>query len=155
VPRLRRADCSAPGIRRRRRGRGFAYVDECTGATIVDDETLDRIRALTVPPAWDDVWICPFPNGHIQAVGTDARGRRQYRYHDRWRERRDQEKFDQMLDFARALPALREVTARRLGGRRPTRDRVLAGAVRLLDRGFFRIGGEEYAEENDTTVSQR
>lgn len=150
MPRLRRSDCSTPGIRRLRRGRGFSYVDDTTGETIADHETLDRIRALVIPPAWQDVWICPWPNGHIQAVGTDARGRKQYRYHDHWRELRDREKFDRMLDFAQALPRLREVTDRHLRRRDPSRERVLAGAVRLLDRGFFRIGGESYAEENDT-----
>jgi DNA topoisomerase-1 len=150
MPRLRRADCSAPGIRRMCRGRGFSYVDECTEETIADKDTIERVRELAIPPAWEDVWICPHPNGHIQAVGTDARGRKQYRYHDRWRERRDQEKFDEMLEFAKALPGLRETTARQLRRRSPNRERVLAGAVRLLDRGFFRIGGEEYAEENDT-----
>ena len=113
-------------------------------------ETLERIRELTIPPAWQDVWICPWPNGHIQAVGTDARGRKQYRYHDHWRELRDREKFDRMLEFGRALPRLRRVTNRHLRRPGPTRERVLAGAVRLLDRGFFRIGGENYAEENDT-----
>jgi DNA topoisomerase-1 len=150
MPRLRRADCSLPGIRRVRRGRGFSYVDDTTGETIADPETLERIRSLAIPPAWEDVWICPWSNGHIQAVGTDARGRKQYRYHDRWREHRDREKFDRMLDFARALPGLRETAGRQLRKRPPTRERVLAGAVRLLDRGFFRIGGESYAEENDT-----
>jgi len=125
-------------------------VDDTTGKTIADPETLQRIRSLAIPPAWEDVWICSWANGHIQAVGTDARGRKQYRYHDRWREHRDREKFDRMLDFARALPGLRETAGRQLRKRPPTRERVLAGAVRLLDRGFFRIGGESYAEENDT-----
>jgi DNA topoisomerase IB len=148
--RLRRSDCSTSGIRRVRRGRGFSYVDGSTGDTIVDPETLERIRSLVVPPAWQDVWICPWPNGHIQAVGTDARGRKQYRYHDRWREHRDREKFERMLEFARALPHLRATAGRRLRGHEPTRERVLAGAVRLLDRGFFRIGGEAYADENGT-----
>jgi DNA topoisomerase IB len=150
MPRLRRSDCSAPGIRRVRRGRGFSYVDELTGEPIHDEETLERIRELVVPPGWQDVWVCPWPNGHIQAVGTDARGRKQYRYHDRWREHRDREKFERMLDFARALPKLRLTADRRLRGHDPTRERVLAGAVRLLDRGFFRIGSESYAEENGT-----
>ncbi len=115
-----------------------------------DPETLERIRALAIPPAWEDVWVCPHPTGHLQAVGTDARGRKQYRYHELWRVRRDQEKFDEMLEFARRLPDLRERTRRDLRRRAPTRERVLAGAVQLLDRGFFRIGGEEYAEENGT-----
>jgi DNA topoisomerase IB len=150
MPRLRRSDCSAPGIRRIRRGRGFAYVDDLTGEPIDDDETLERIRELVIPPAWRDVWICPWPTGHIQAIGTDARGRKQYRYHDRWREHRDREKFERMLDFARALPELRATADRRLRGTEASRERVLSGAVRLLDRGFFRIGSEAYAEENET-----
>ena len=111
---------------------------------------VDRIRALAIPPAWTDVWICAYENGHIQAVGTDAAGRRQYLYHPAWRERRDREKFDEMLDFARALPELRETVARDLRRRELVRARVLACTVRLLDLGFFRIGGEGYAEENRT-----
>jgi DNA topoisomerase-1 len=125
-------------------------VDEATGRAIRDRETRARIAALSIPPAWDDVWICPYPNGHIQAVGTDARGRRQYRYHDVWRARRDQEKFDQMLAFAQRLPTLRRRTTRHLHEPQPSRNRVLACAVQLLDRGFFRIGSEEYADENGT-----
>ncbi len=143
--RLRRSDSTSPGITRRRRGRGFEYLD-AGGDRIDDPATLDRVRALSLPPAWTDVWICSDPNGHLQAVGTDAAGRRQYRYHDRWRERRDQEKFDQMLDFARALPRLRRRAAADLS--EPGHARDLACAVRLLDRGFFRVGGEEYAEGN-------
>jgi DNA topoisomerase I len=150
MPRLRRADCSTPGIRRVRRGRGFSYLDETTGEPIAETDAVARIRALAIPPAWEEVWICPFPNGHIQAVGTDARGRKQYRYHDHWRELRDREKFDRMLEFGKALPRLRRTTDRHLRERGPTRERILAGAVRLLDRGFFRSGGENYAEENDT-----
>ena len=149
MARLRRADISEPGIRRRRHGRGWAYVDE-TGERIADIETLERIRELAVPPAWEDVWICPYPNGHIQAVGTDAAGRRQYRYHQKWRERRDQIKFDKMIDFARALPTLRAAAARDVRAKGFPRERVLACAVRLLDRGFFRIGGEEYADTNES-----
>jgi DNA topoisomerase I len=91
--RLRRVDCAAPGIARRRRGRGFEYLDE-SGKRITDEETLERIRSLAIPPGWEDVWICSDPLGHIQATGVDARGRKQYRYHDRWRERRDREKFE-------------------------------------------------------------
>jgi DNA topoisomerase I len=132
-----------------RRGRGFAYLDN-EGTAVGDAATLERIRALVIPPAWEEVWICPHPNGHIQAVGTDARGRKQYRYHDDWRRRRDREKFDEMIEFARRLPGVRRKAARQLRSSGPNRERVLAGAVRLLDRGFFRIGGEEYAEENDT-----
>jgi len=150
MPRLRRSDCSGPGIRRVRRGRGFAYVDDLTGAAVADTGTVERIRELVIPPAWEDVWICPWPNGHIQAIGSDARGRKQYRYHEQWRLHRDREKFERMLDFARALPHLRRTADRRLRGGEATRERVLAGAVRLLDRGFFRIGSEAYAEENET-----
>src|SRR5687767_3986222 len=103
MPRLRRADCSMPGITRRKAGRGFVYTDGMTGQRVTDSDTLERIRALAIPPAWVDVWICPWPNGHIQATGFDARGRRQYRYHDKWRARRDAEKFDRMLVFANTL----------------------------------------------------
>ena len=147
MPRLRRVDCSDPGIVRRRRGRGFEYFGVDL-RKIDDSEVLDRVRSLAIPPAWEDVWICPHPNGHLQAVGTDDAGRRQYLYHDRWRERRDQEKFDRMLAFAGSLPQLRRRVARDLRLERMPRDRVLAGAVRLLDLGFFRMGSEEYAEEN-------
>jgi DNA topoisomerase IB len=117
---------------------------------VTDRATLDRIRALVIPPAWTDVWICPHPMGHNQAVGIDARGRKQYRYHDDWRRRRDAEKFDHMLEFAAALPRIREQAAAHLAEDGLTRDRVLACAVRLLDLGFFRIGSEGYAEENQT-----
>jgi DNA topoisomerase I len=120
------------------------------GNRIDDEEVLERIRELVIPPAWEGVWICPYPLGHIQAVGTDVAGRRQYVYHRIWRERRDQEKFDEMIRFARALPELRRAAARHLRRRDLTRDRVLACALRLLDRGFFRIGTEDYAEENQT-----
>src|ERR671923_392854 len=149
MARLRRADCSGPGIRRRRRGKGFEYFDD-DGEPVTEPEVIDRIRELRIPPAWEDVWICPYPLGHIQATGTDAAGRKQYRYHDHWRERRDREKFESMEEFARALPRLRRRVRKDL--RRPgmPRERVLGCAARLLDRGFFRIGSEDYAEENDT-----
>ena len=148
-PRLRRADCSDPGIRRVRRGRGFGYVD--ASGQRVESEVLARIAELAIPPAWEDVWICPFPNGHIQATGTDAAGRKQYRYHDAWRVRRDAEKFDDMVLFAKALPRLRRRVDRDLGDcSELDRSCVLACAVRLLERGFFRIGSEEYAEENES-----
>jgi DNA topoisomerase I len=149
VERLRRVDCSGPGIRRRRRGRGFEYLDE-EGRRVTEPSVIERIRELVIPPAWEDVWICPYPTGHIQATGTDAAGRKQYRYHDRWRERRDREKFESMEDFARALPRLRRRVERDLALEGAHRQRVLACAARLLDRGFFRIGSEDYAEENDT-----
>jgi DNA topoisomerase IB len=145
---LKRVDCSSPGIVRKRRGRGFAYYDD--GELVDDEETLERIRSLAIPPAWRDVWICPDPYGHIQAVGTDAAGRKQYRYHEQWRLRRDQQKFDEMLEFARTLPKIRKVAARHLEEDGLTRERVLACAIRLLDRGFFRVGTEEYAEQNQS-----
>ncbi|MEY2476625.1 MAG: topoisomerase [Actinomycetota bacterium] len=149
MPRLKRVDCSGPGIARRRAGRGFVYFDEC-GNRVNEPEVIDRIKALVLPPAWTDVWICPYPMGHIQAVGTDAAGRRQYRYHDEWRLQRDMEKFDHMLEFARALPTLRTTICADLTKRGLTRRRVLACATRLLDLGFFRIGTEGYAEQNQT-----
>ncbi len=149
MPRLRRADCSGPGIVRRRRGRGFSY-DDAQGRRVDDPEVLARIDALVLPPAWADVWICPYPNGHIQAIGTDAAGRRQYRYHDEWRRQRDRSKHESILEFARALPGARSRLSEHLDERGLTRSRVLAGAVRLLDLGFFRIGSEEYAESNHT-----
>jgi DNA topoisomerase-1 len=149
MARLKRTDCSGPGIRRRRRGKGFEYLDE-EGRRITEPSVLRRIQELAIPPAWEEVWICPYPMGHIQATGTDAAGRKQYRYHDKWRERRDAEKFEEMIDFARALPRLRERVAKDLRKRGMPRDKVLAAAMRLLDLGFFRIGSENYAEENDT-----
>ena len=149
VARLRRSDCSGPGIARRHRGRGFSYAHS-DGTPVTDQETRDRIRALAVPPAWTEVWICPWPNGHIQAVGTDAAGRRQYRYHDQWRVDRDKEKFDRTVDFATGLPRLRARVVRDLGGEGLGRSRVLAAIIRLLDVGLFRIGGEEYADQHET-----
>jgi DNA topoisomerase IB len=131
-----------------RAGRGFRYLDP-DGRPVPAAER-ERIQQLVIPPAWQDVWICPWPNGHIQAVGTDAAGRRQYLYHPRWREKRDREKFDHVLEFAAVLPGVRQVVTRELAGRGLTRDRVLAAAVRLLDLGFFRVGGERYAEDNGT-----
>jgi DNA topoisomerase-1 len=152
VPRTRRVDCSGPGIARRRNGRGFTYLD-ADGARVTDPEVVDRIRALAIPPAWRDVWICRDPRGHIQATGIDRAGRKQYRYHDDWRARRDAAKFDAMVAFARALPALRRRVARDLADAGPPalgEARVLACAVRLLDVGLFRIGGEDYASQNET-----
>jgi DNA topoisomerase-1 len=147
--RLRRSDCSGPGIHRRRRGRGFQYLDE-DGTPVEDAEVLGRIHELVIPPAWQDVWICPYPGGHIQATGVDDAGRKQYLYHPRWRARRDQEKFDDMIVFARALPGLRERVEADLETDGMGRERVLAAAVRLLDRGLFRVGGEDYAVRNET-----
>jgi DNA topoisomerase IB len=146
--RLRRSDCSGPGIRRVRRGRGFSYADE-RGRRIESAEELARIRELAIPPAWEDVWICPDPLGHLQATGLDAAGRRQYLYHPRWRERRDREKFERMIRFAELLPGLRRRLARTLRrNSEPSREIVLASALRLLDIGMFRVGSEEYAEED-------
>jgi len=149
MARLRRVDCSGPGIVRRRRGRGFEFLDS-DGNRVEEPELVERIGELAIPPAWDAVWICPYPMGHIQATGIDARGRKQYIYHRRWRERRDQQKFDSMVHFARALPLMRRRVARDLARRGLPRRRVLACAVRLLDRGFFRVGGEDYKAENET-----
>lgn len=147
--RLRRSDCSAAGIHRRRRGRGFSYQDS-QGRGIDDEETLERIRELAIPPAWRDVWICADPFGHIQATGFDAAGRKQYRYHDRWELRRATRKYAAMREFAAQLPRLRRAVSRDLGLEGMPRERALACAVRLLDLGFFRIGGEEYAEANES-----
>ena len=135
---------------RQRRGRGFRYRDE-DGTAVDDPETLARIDELAIPPAWDDVWICPYPGGHIQATGVDAAGRKQYLYHSRWRELRDMEKFDDMVAFARRLPRLRRrVEAALEGDGELDYERVCACAVRLLDRGFFRVGSEDYAVRNET-----
>jgi DNA topoisomerase IB len=139
---------NAAGYRRRRAGRGFAYYD--TDGSLIKDDRLDRIRSLAIPPAWRDVWICPWPNGHIQAIGVDAAGRRQYRYHDRWRERRDAEKHQRVLEIAQQLPDVRDEVLAALRTKGPNRERVLACAIRLLDLGTFRIGSEQYAEENGT-----
>jgi DNA topoisomerase-1 len=158
MPRLRRSSCAAPGIARRRRGRGFEFRDP-DGERIDDMEVLERIAQLTIPPAWRDVWICMDALGHLQATGLDAAGRKQYLYHERWRANRDRAKFDSMIAFGEALPRLRRRVARDLRfGREaqadsadgPSRERVLACAVRLLDVGFFRIGSEDYAEQNES-----
>ncbi len=145
--RLQRSSVETPGITRRRRGKGFSYED-AAGNRVRDEETLERIRALVIPPAWEEVWICADPVGHIQAAGTDAAGRRQYLYHADWRVRRDAEKFDRMLAFAQALPRLRERVALDLSLRGMPKDKALACAVRLLDQGFFRVGSESYAKQN-------
>ena len=150
MARLRRADCSGPGFRRIPRGRGFSYLDEA-GDPIDEADVVARLRALGIPPAWKDVWICPWAKGRIQATGIDAAGRKQYLYHEDWRTRRNAAKFDEMLDFAKDLPSLRKHVASVLeSGDALTRERVLACAVRLLDIGFFRIGTEEYAESNES-----
>jgi len=143
--RLRRSDCAGPGLHRVRRGRGFSYVD-ADGSPIKAAQTVERIRTLAIPPAWKDVWICPDAMGHLQATGIDAAGRKQYLYHPKWREHRDRAKFARMLDFGRAVPRLRRRVVSELEHVDPTRERVLACAVRLLDVGVFRIGSEQYAE---------
>ena len=149
TPRLRRSDPAVPGIRRRRHGRGFSYVDE-TGERVAEEVVLERIAELVIPPAWRDVWICPYPGGHIQATGLDERGRKQYLYHRRWRERQDRQKFDDMVRFAHALEPMRAALGADLARGDMSREQVLACAVRLLDRGFFRIGSEDYAVTNDS-----
>jgi DNA topoisomerase-1 len=148
MPRTRRVSPNRPGWTRRRRGRGFAFLDE-TGAPLAAEDVA-RCKALKIPPAWRDVWICPLPNGHLQAVGTDDAGRRQYLYHPAWRENRDKAKFERVLDFAARLPRARRIVAADLVLPGMPRERSLATAFRLLDLGLFRIGGEEYAEENDS-----
>jgi DNA topoisomerase-1 len=147
--RLRRSDCAGAGIRRVGRGRGFSYEDGA-GSRIDDEETLARIRALAIPPAWKQVWVCPDPLGHIQATGYDEAGRKQYRYHERWEQRQAARKYEATREFARRVPRLRRAVKRDLGRDGVPRERALACAVRLLDLGFFRIGGEEYAESNES-----
>jgi DNA topoisomerase IB len=147
--RLRRSSPDRPGWTRRRRGKGWSYLDQ-KGSPITDPQVLERIKALVIPPAWTNVWICPDPRGHLQAVGTDAAGRRQYLYHPQWREHRDREKHARVIEVARKLPAAREAVTRDLATDGLTRRRVLACAFRLLDLGFFRNGGEDYAAENGT-----
>jgi DNA topoisomerase-1 len=136
-----------PGIRRVKRGKAFDYT-HADGRRVRDRETLDRIRSLVVPPAWRDVWISPDPKGHLQVTGIDARGRKQYRYHPRWRQVRDDTKYGRMIDFGRALPVIRRRTESDL--RRPglPREKVLAAVVRLLEKTFIRVGNDEYAREN-------
>jgi DNA topoisomerase-1 len=144
---LRHVSDERPGITRRRQGTGFCYRD-VQGRLVKDKAELRRIASIAVPPAWTDVWICPDPRGHIQATGRDQRGRKQYRYHPRWREVRDAAKYDHMLDFAEALPAIRTRVAEDM--RRPglARERVLATIVHLLEATLIRVGNEDYAESN-------
>jgi DNA topoisomerase IB len=146
---LGHSDLDGPGYRRRRNGRGFRYFAPGS-EPVTDPETVARLKGLVIPPAWQDVWICPDPLGHIQATGTDAAGRRQYLYHEQWRAERDLLKFDRVLEFGAALPKIRATVRDQIAGRGLGRDRVLAAAIRLIDLGFFRAGGEEYAAENGT-----
>ncbi len=136
-----------PGIRRVKRGKSFGYVRP-DGRRVTDRETLERIRRLVIPPAWRDVWISPDPRGHLQVTGVDARGRKQYRYHPRWREVRDETKYGRMIEFGRALPLIRRRTEADLRRSRLPREKVLAAVVRLLEKTFIRVGNEEYAREN-------
>ncbi|MFI6007300.1 DNA topoisomerase IB [Streptomyces sp. NPDC051243] len=147
--RLRTSSCAGPGFTRVRCGRGFRYRD-LDGGPLTDPVHLARIRALTVPPAWRDVWICPWPNGHLQAVGTDDAGRRQYLYHEQFRVQQEQAKHEHVRQVARTLPELRAQVALDLAGRGLSRDRVTACAVRLLDLGFFRIGSDRHTRESET-----
>ncbi|GAB2684217.1 DNA topoisomerase IB [Thalassiella azotivora] len=144
--RLRTVSPSGRGWTRRRNGRGFRYLD-AQGSPLCPDDLL-RCKELVIPPAWKDVWICPHPNGHIQAVGTDDAGRRQYLYHPEWRRQRDADKHERVLTIAARLPRARQRVAEHLALDGMPREKALATAFRLLDLGFFRIGGESYAEAN-------
>ncbi|MCQ1956092.1 DNA topoisomerase IB [Arthrobacter sp. zg-Y826] len=145
--RLRRSNCEHPGYSRRRWGKGFSYRD-VRGNVITDRTVVARIRSLAIPPAWTDVWISPYPNGHIQATGTDAAGRKQYMYHPQWREMKDREKFDRALAFAQSLPAARRLITKHLRAEGCGSERALAAALRIVDAGALRVGGTRYAEAN-------
>jgi DNA topoisomerase-1 len=144
--RLRTVSCQGPGWRRVRHGRGFRYLDADGDA--LAPEQVDRVKDLVIPPAWIDVWICPDERGHLQAVGTDAAGRRQYLYHPEWRRKRDEQKFDRAIELGRRLPRVRAALKRELAGDPSDRQTLVAAAVRLVDLGCFRLGSEMYAEEN-------
>ncbi len=145
---LRYVSDDSPGIRREpKRGGGFRYTG-IDGRAIRRAAEIQRIAHIAVPPAWTDVWICPLPNGHIQATGRDARGRKQYRYHERWREARDATKYERIIAFGEALPRIRARVDADLRGSDLSRERVLATVVRLLDSTYIRVGNEEYAREN-------
>jgi len=146
---LRHATDEAPGFTRRRRGRGFSYHDQ-DGNTIRDPEVIARIRSIVIPPAWKDVWICPWPNGHLQATGRDARGRKQHRYHPEFRAARDEAKFGRLVEFATALPRIRRRVDRDLARRGVPREKVLAAVVRLLELTLIRVGNDEYSRLNQS-----
>lgn len=146
---LRHVSDEKPGIRRERNGKGFHYVDP-NGKVVRDEETLGRIKSLAIPPAWTDVWICPGPIGHLQATGRDDRRRKQFRYHPRWREIRDETKYARMITFARALPKIRRQVKRDLALHGLPRNKVLATVVRLLEVSLIRVGNDEYARENNS-----
>ncbi|MBM0229207.1 MULTISPECIES: DNA topoisomerase IB [Micromonospora] len=148
--RLRRSDPGRPGYGRRRRGKGWLFLDSA-GEPVRDPDELARLRELVIPPAWQDVWISPYPNGHIQATGVDAAGRKQYLYHPMWRQKRDEAKFDHVLEVARRLPDLRDRVDHDLASRGLRRERVLATVARLLDMGMFRVGSDQYATGDDPT----
>jgi DNA topoisomerase-1 len=149
MPALRHVSDEGPGIRRRRAGAGFVYLSP-DGRRVRDAGTLDRIRSIVIPPAWTDVWICPLPDGHIQATGRDARGRKQYRYHPAWTAIRDEAKYDHLIEFGRALPKIRRRTRGDLKRPPLSRERVLATVVSLLEKTLIRIGNDEYARANDS-----
>jgi DNA topoisomerase-1 len=149
APELRYVNDNEPGIRRKRAGKGFTYLAP-DGTRITDAETLDRIKSLAIPPAYMEVWICFTPDGHIQATGRDEKGRKQYRYHPRWNELRDQTKFDRMIAFGEALPAIRQRVEADLALPGMPRQKVLATVVALLGTTFIRIGNAEYARNNDS-----
>lgn len=140
---------SRPGIRRKRAGKNFTYI-AADGTTIREPKQLQRIKGLGIPPAWTDVWICPSPRGHIQATGRDAKGRKQYRYHEQWREVRDETKYSRMIAFGETLPLIRERTDHDLTLHALSHDKVIATAVQLLDATAIRVGNEEYARENQS-----
>ncbi len=146
---LRYVSDDEPGIRRKKRGKGFTYVDP-QGRTVQDEKTLERIRKLAIPPAWTDVWICTRPNGHLQATGRDARGRKQYRYHAEWREVRDETKFGRMIALGEALPKIRERLERDMSQRGLGREKVIATVVKLLETTLIRVGNKEYAKQNNS-----
>jgi DNA topoisomerase-1 len=146
---LRYTNDGRPGIRRIRRGSSFRYLAP-DGRIIRNGAELRRIKSLVIPPAWKDVWICPDPRGHLQAAGRDARGRKQYRYHQKWREVRDETKYDRLIGFARKLPAIRRRTASDLRNPRLTRAKVLAAVVQLLEKTLIRVGNDEYARDNQS-----
>jgi DNA topoisomerase I len=147
--RLRYVSDAERGFARRRRGKSFTYL-RSNGDTLRDRAALVRIRSLAIPPAWKDVWICPAANGHLQATGRDARGRKQYRYHSRWREAQDQHKYERIVAFAKALPRIRRAVARHLRKRGLPREKVLAAAVKLLETTLIRVGNDEYARYNQS-----
>jgi DNA topoisomerase I len=144
---LRYVNDEQPGVLRIKAGAGFRYAD-ANGKTIHDDATLKRIRSLAIPPAWEDVWICPRDDGHLQATGRDAKGRKQFRYHPLWREVRDATKYDRMIEFGEALPRIRKRVARDMAKAGLSREKVLATIVRLIDLTFIRVGNDEYAKNN-------